>query len=295
MIHGKPLYVHLGAHRTGTSSFQMMLAENRDLIEQAGYDLAYPGRDDIPQGKLRLRLPHPRNLDKWESDFLPMATKELQRFATPDSHGMILSEENIPGRMIHFQAGQFYPAAEVRMQTLAAAARAPVARAVLVVRDYIGLYISAYRKRAEDNLSPPFEKGRQNMLRMDRGWPDLVRLVLKHLKVQELVVIDYAQRGRSVDMAGILVPDLAGLPLREPTRRMNHSATDAALIELQARYQRGETLARTDWQQIIAEHRDDTEPRGVSEFTNRQTRILEGRYAEDLDEISKMPEVLMLR
>lgn len=34
----------------------MMLAENRDLIEQAGYDLAYPGRDDIPQGKLRLRL-----------------------------------------------------------------------------------------------------------------------------------------------------------------------------------------------------------------------------------------------
>lgn len=295
MTQGKPLYVHLGAHRTGTSSFQMMLAENRDVLGQAGYDLAYPGRDDIPKGDLKLRLPHPRNLGKWETEFVPLATRELQRFATPDSHAMILSEENIPGRMIHFPAGQFYPAAEVRLQTLAAAARAPVLRAVLVVRDYIGLYVSAYRKRAEDNKSPPFADGRHNMLHMDRGWPELVRLVFKHLKVQELVVIDYARRGRSVDIAGMLVPELASVPLREPARRMNHSATDAALIELQARYQKGETLERSAWQQIIAEHRDDKTPRGVSEFTKRQTRILEGRYAEHLDEIAKMPAVLMLR
>ncbi|KEJ89668.1 hypothetical protein Z948_3156 [Sulfitobacter donghicola DSW-25 = KCTC 12864 = JCM 14565] len=272
-----------------------MLAENRDLLANEGYDIAYPGRDDIPQGDLRLRLPHPRNLAKWESGFLPGATKELQRFATPDSHAMILSEENIPGRMIHFPTGQFYPAAEVRLQTLAAAAQAPVLRAVLVVRDYVGLYVSAYRKRAEDNVSPPFAEGRHNMLHMDRGWPELVRLVFKHLKVQELVVIDYARRGRSVDILGMLVPELAGVPLREPARRMNHSATDAALIELQSRYQKGEVLQRQEWQKIIADNREDKKPRGVSEFTKRQTRILEGRYQEHLDEIAQMPAVMLLR
>lgn len=295
MTQGKPLYVHLGAHRTGTSSFQMMLSENRDLLAQTGYDIAYPGRDDIPQGELKLRLPHPRNLGKWETDFLPGATKELQRFTTPDSHALILSEENIPGRMIHFPAGQFYPAAEVRLQTLAAAARAPVLRAVLVVREYTGLYISAYRKRAEDNKSQPFEEGRHNMLHMDRGWPDLVRMILEHLKVQELVVIDYNRRGRSADILGMLVPELAEVPLCEPARRMNHSATDAALIALQERYQADETLEREAWQAIIAAHRDDKEQRGVSEFTKRQTRILEGRYQEHLDEIAKMPAVMLLR
>ncbi len=295
MTQGKPLYVHLGAHRTGTSSFQMMLSENRDLLAQTGYDIAYPGRDDIPQGELKLRLPHPRNLGKWETDFLPGATKELQRFTTPDSHALILSEENIPGRMIHFPAGQFYPAAEVRLQTLAAAARAPVLRAVLVMREYTGLYISAYRKRAEDNKSQPFEEGRHNMLHMDRGWPDLVRLILEHLKVQELVVIDYNRRGRSADILGMLVPELAEVPLCEPARRMNHSATDAALIALQERYQADETLEREAWQAIIAAHRDDKEQRGVSEFTKRQTRILEGRYQEHLDEIAKMPAVMLLR
>ncbi|MEQ6203497.1 hypothetical protein ABMC88_10615 [Sulfitobacter sp. HNIBRBA2951] len=295
MSMGKPLYVHLGAHRTGTSSFQMMLAENRALLNGAGFDIAYPGRDDIPQGDLRLKLPDPRNLGQWESKFLPLARNELTRHASPDSHAMILSEENIPGRMIHFPNGQFYPAAEVRLQTLAAAARAPVLRAVLVVRDYVGLYVSAWRKRAEDNKSPPFAEGTHNMLHMDRGWPELVQLIFKHLKVQELVVIDYARRGRSVDMMGMLVPELAAAPLVEPARRMNHSATDAAMIELQERYHRGETLARADWQRIIADHRDDKTPRGVSEFSKRQTRILEGRYAEDLDKIAAMPAVLMLR
>jgi hypothetical protein len=208
---------------------------------------------------------------------------------------MILSEENILGRMIHFSAGQFYPAAEVRLQTLAAAARAPILRAVLVVREYTGLYISAYRKRAEDNDSDPFNDGRKNMVRMDRGWPDLVRLIIKHLKVQDLVVIDYGCRGRSVDIMRVLVPELEEVPLREPLRRMNHSATDAGLIALQERYQSGETLEREAWQKIIADHRDDKKLRGVSEFTKRQTRILEGRYQEHLDEIAKMPAVMLLR
>ena len=94
----------------------MMLAENRDLLAAQGYDIAYPGRDDIPQGDLRLKLPDPRNFKQWEAKFLPAATAELQRHASESSHAMILSEENIPGRMIHFPSGQFYPAAEVRWQ-----------------------------------------------------------------------------------------------------------------------------------------------------------------------------------
>lgn len=289
------MYLHLGAHRTGTSSFQMMLSQNRAVLTTAGFDLAYPGRDDIPQGTLGLRLPAPRAVDQWESKFVPLCARELQRHTTDSSHAMILSEENIPGRMIHFAAGQFYPAAQARLQTMAAAAQAPVLRAVLVVRDYRALFVSAWRKRAEDNKSSPFKTDRYNMMQMDRGWPDLVRLILQHLKVQELVVIDYARRGRSVDILGFLVPELATLPLREPDKRVNHSATDAALAELQRRYHQGEKLERETWQQIIAEHREDKRGLGLSEFTVRQERILKGRYEAHLDEIAAMPAVMLLR
>tara|TARA_R110000787_G_scaffold103812_10_gene210443 strand:- start:1674 stop:2561 length:888 start_codon:yes stop_codon:yes gene_type:complete len=295
MTQGKPLYLHLGAHRTGTSSFQMMLSQNRALLTSAGFDLAYPGRDDIPQGTLGLRLPAPRAVEQWESKFVPLCERELQRHATDGSHAMILSEENIPGRMIHFAAGQFYPAAQARMQTLAAAAQAPVVRAVLVVRDYRALFVSAWRKRAEDNKASPFKTGRYNMLHMDRGWPELVRLIQEHLKPQELVVIDYPRRGQSVDILGLLVPELAALPLREPDNRVNHSATDAALAELQRRYHQGEKLKRKAWQKIIAEHREDKRQLGLSVFTARQERILKGRYEAHLEEIAAMPAVQLLR
>jgi hypothetical protein len=295
MMQGKPLYVHLGAHRTGTSSFQMMLSENRDLLTAAGYDLGYPGRDDVPQGDLRLKLPSPRNLAEWESRFVPLARRELLRLSTSESRALILSEENIPGRMMHFRKGQFYPAAEARLRTLAVAAEAPVLRAVLVVRDYTGLYISGWRKRAKDNASSPFNEGRKKLLAMDRGWPELVRLVQDQLKPQELVVIDYARRGGSVGLAEMLVPELGDVPLVEPEKRLNLSATDAALLALQERYHAGETLKRAQWQEIIAAHRDDTASRGISEFTKRQNRILKGRYREHLDEIEAMEGVVLLR
>ncbi len=295
MKQGKPLYLHLGAHRTGTSSFQMMLAENRGPLEQAGYDLAYPGRDDIPQGDLALRLPHPRNMGQWESKFLPGATMELQRFCSESSRALILSEENIPGRMIHFAAGQFYPAADARLLTLAAAAHAPVQGAVLVVRKYTELFISAYRKRAEDNAADPFSEGRQNMVRMKSGWPNLVRSILKYLELKELLVIEYERRGKSIDVLRHLIPDLVNLELKEPERRMNNSATDAALVALQKRYQAGDTLERKEWQNIIAEHRENKASLGVSEFSKRQTNILEGRYQDHLDEIAQMPGVVLLR
>ncbi len=295
MTAAKPLYVHLGAHRTGTSSFQMMLAENADALRSAGYDLGYPGRDDIPGGDLGLRLPSPRNADQWRKRFVPPVRDELRRVARPDSLAIVLSEENIPGRMIHFSAGQFYPAAEERFQVLAHAADAPILRAVLVVRDYAELFISAWRKRAEDNHSDPFDGDRRNMLGMDRGWPQIARLIQTHLRVQELVVVEYARRGRSVDLLGLLIPETRALGLVEPERRMNFSATDAALEALQEIYARGETLERAAWQQIIERHRHDRASRGLSEFSKRQTRILRGKYAEDLDRMGAMPGVLLLR
>ncbi|WP_299558331.1 hypothetical protein [uncultured Sulfitobacter sp.] len=295
MSEPKPLYLHLGAHRTGTSSFQMMLAENGDLLRGAGFDLAYPGRDDIPGGDLALRLPQPRNKDQWQDRFVPNAAIELRKQASADSTAMILSEENIPGRMIHFGSGRFYPAAEERFKTLAEAAAAPVLRALLVVREYADLYVSAYRKRAEDNHSDPFDDDRRNMMRMDRGWPELVALIQTHLQAQQLIVVEYASRGRSVDLLRHLLPETREMPLIEPAHRMNHSPTDAALEVLQAIYAKGDTLEREAWQQIILEHRDDHASRGISEFTKRQNRILRGRYAEDLDRLAQMPGVVLVR
>lgn len=295
MTDAKPMYLHAGAHRTGTSSFQMMLSANRAALEAAGFDVTYPERDGIADGTLGLRLPSPRNADQVAHRFAPSVREEIAGKCRPDSAALILSEENILGRMIHFASGRFYPAAEARFETLATGTGAPILRILLVVRDYAELYVSAFRKRAEDNLVDPFLDGRPRMMRMDRGWPELVIAMQSVLRPREIVVVEYRKRGRSIDLMRLLVPDLAAVDLIEPQARVNLSATDAGLEVLQARYAQGESLTREQWQQVIAEHREDTASRGISEFKPRQLAKLRARYAADLDRVQAMKGVTLLR
>lgn len=281
------IFIHAGAHRTGTSSFQMCLHENRAMLEQAQWALAYPGRDGIPSGNLALRLPSGNTGD------LEQAQEKVARALHAHSGGkpLILSEENIPGRMFHFMRGTFYPFAELRCETLRGAWPGPVAHVLLVVRPYDELFVSAFRKRAEDNAMPDFDMVRHAYMNMDRGWPELVTLMQDTLKPETMTVIPYANRGTSGALLARLVPGLPGDAMIEPKRVVNKSANDAALEALQARYRAGERLSREAWTAVIDAHRDDAAPRGFAAFSDAEKADLSARYASDLKQIEWMPHV----
>ncbi|WP_299686564.1 hypothetical protein [uncultured Tateyamaria sp.] len=287
----QPLYIHAGAHRTGTSSFQMCLHENRALVQARGYALAYPPRDDIPSGTLALRLPRPRDSK------LGRVTIRTTRLLSTHSGGLplILSEENVPGRMMHFIKGQFYPAAEKRCAVLREAWPGPIAHVMLVVRPYDQLFVSGFRKRAEDNPVPPFDVLRPNYMRMDRGWPELVGILRDVLRPERLTVVPYAARGTSASLLARLVPVLASETLKEPVRNMNVSATEAALVALQARYAKDEAITRTEWQSVVAAHADDREPRGFASFAAEEVTHWADTYARDLDRIAAMDGITLER
>lgn len=287
-LHPRRLFVHAGAHRTGTSSFQMFLGENRDRLMAAGYDVAFPNRDDQPGTGLGLRLPKPKHEGVRLRRFRMSVREEVAR-VNPDSaaRALILSEENLMGRMLHFFQGEFYPAAEARIRVMAQALPPPEVL-MLVIRDYAGLFASAYRKRAEDNLVTPFAQDAETMANMAEGWPKIVALFQHHWNPRRLVVIDYAARGTNAALLARLVPaapsDLVPLPMR-----LNASASDAALMALQARYAAGETLTRDRWQAVIAAHADDRTDHGFARFTPAQARRLATRYEKDRARIASMP------
>lgn len=283
-----PLFVHAGAHRTGTSSLQMCLHDNRAALEAAGLGLAYPGRDGIPSGDLALRLPGTIGMEVADS-VITRAQRTLQDHA--QGRPLVLSEENILGRMFHFMKGQFYPMAEARCEVLRAAWDGPVAHVLLVVRPYDGLFVSGYRKRAEDNAVPPFDDLRAKYIGMDRGWPAIVAVLRDVLRPERLTVIPYAARGSSVSLLERLVPDLRGSALREPTRTVNQSATDAALEALQQVYVGGQKLPRRKWKSIIGAHKDDKTSRGFAAFATQEVDELSSRYAADLTQIEAMPGI----
>ena len=287
----RQIFIHAGAHRTGSSSFQMCLHENRTVLAEAGYQVEYPQRDGISSGDLALRLPAPRHGRKAMTEF---ANRISKQFANPGKP-LILSEENIPGRMIHFYEGKFYPAAQKRFETLRAGLQdARIMRLVFLVRAYDSLCVSGFRKRAEDNAVDPFNDQRERMVAMDRGWFEIVQMMRDILRPEQLLVLPYENRGKSVELLQRLVPDAVALPLVEPERNLNTSATDAALEALQARYWAGEKLPRSKWRDIIAQYAADTERRGFAEFTDKQRSAMQARYEADVARIAKMRDVTLL-
>ncbi|WP_415920603.1 hypothetical protein [Tateyamaria sp. SN6-1] len=286
----QPLFIHAGAHRTGTSSFQMCLHENRTVLQGQGWSLAYPPRDGIPSGTLSLRLPRPRDSK------LGRVTIRTTKVLAAHSAGqpLILSEENIPGRMMHFIKGQFYPAAEKRCAVLRDAWPGRIAHLLFVVRPYDELFVSGFRKRAEENPVPPFDVLRPNYMRMDRGWPDLLRVLRDVLRPDAITVVPYAARGTSVSLLQRLVPELADAPLVEPARKINVSATDAALIALQARLETEETLAPDAWQAVVEAHAGDATSHGFAAFSAEEQQIWAERYAADLKTLATLDGVTLI-
>lgn len=287
------VYLHAGAHRTGTSSFQACLAANAGVLGAAGYDLAYPGRDGIPTGTLALRLPHPRHGRKSFDGFRTGAVAELARHVTGPGRALVVSEENVPGRMFHFYQGQFFPAARRRARILKEALPGPLRHLLYVVRPYDALYVSAFRKRSEDNPTPPFAEVRERMMQIDTGWPELLEVFAEELQPDRMTVIEYGARGSSTDLLRRLLPDTP--EVEEPEAQLNLSATDAALMALQARYHAGETLERAAWQAVIADHAADRTPRDFAAFTEAQRQTLGAAYARDLDRIAAMPGLTFIR
>jgi len=292
----RKLYLHAGAHRTGTSSFQLCLAANRSKLEAEGYDLAYPGRDGAPGGMLHLRLPKPRHSKEDLPEFTAKVTKTLMRHVTGDSGGLILSDENVLGLIVHFFSGRLYPARRKRLLAFRGgleAIEAEVAHILLVIRSYEELFVSGYRKHAEDNSVEPFEAIAQTMTDFSGGWPDTIKAVQNVLKPAAITVIEYGARGES---SALLARLLGAEPEAyvEPEEDLNVSATDAALEHLQGIYQAGTELEREAWQAVIAQYADQAEDRGFARFSAAQSEALAARYAQDLEEIGAMEGVTLI-
>lgn len=290
----KPVYIHAGAHRTGTSSFQLCLYQNRKLLADKGFDLAYPSRDGVRGGKLRMPLPRMPHGEKRVPQFARQLRDRLAKLSPDPARPLILSEENIPGPMRHFYVGRFFPASAKRLMTVAAALDGPPLHVIYVLRSYPELFASAFRKRSEDNKMPPFAEVVPRFLAMDRGWPDLVAQMRDLMKPACLTILPYERRGASRDLLSLLVPGLEGAALVEPDKTMNLSATDAGLAALQMRYHAGETLKEKEWRQVIADHAEDRAPRGYAAFSGSDAQVLTDRYHADLEKIAQMPGVRFL-
>lgn len=292
------VFVHIGAHRTGSSSFQAFLGHNRDLLKRAGYNLFYPNRDGAEGGySKRISLPNPsvaavKHTDLFEKHVRPMQQKFAILTDAPRPFS-ILSEENILGRMRLLFRGKFYPQAGLRLDLVRRGLDQPIDNAVLVVRDYGDFYTSAAAIQALFAKRPPFETVQPFLMNNTKGWADLAQRLLQRGQVRTLTVVEYSARGDDA----MLFRHLCGtIPkgVRTPPKRTNVSASHKAINEIQRRHGGPEKLSLDDRAEIIERYAVNKGYAPYDPFTPEQRATLTHRYQNDLNALSSQPNLKLV-
>jgi hypothetical protein len=289
------VYLHLGAHRTGTGSFQEFLASNADNFADFGVNLAVANRDGDQRSSMKLRLPEARHFRKNDLDERRAWLSEVfEEIRINERARTLLSEENIPGGFASIFSDHPYKIALDRMKFFNSGLTRRVRRALFVIRSYDTFLPSAYRKRCEFREIDPFEIYAADQMKADRGWPELIDDIRNAFSPEELVVLTYEDRWSHIEMLQHLMPETEQVDFAPLTRRFNVSATDAACRAMQAHFASGKKLSPTGLAEIIRKYADDTSGPPIAAFSEKDAEILQSRYAQDITRIGKMSGVTLI-
>lgn len=291
------VHLHLGAHRTGSTAFQMMLSDNADSLRAQGVSVGFPSRGQVPNGQLQTYLEHqalsdPEQLKKQiaqnRADIAPIVGSD-------EGQHSLLSEENFIGGMISFQQGKFYPHARDRMILLKKVLQpAEVGNVMLMIRAYDTLFVSAFRKRAENQLVPNYDVVRRRQAEFEGGWPKVVDDILSGLKPRNLFVVPYRRERDDLALLGRLCPQVDTTKLKPSTGHTNASFPDAALFEIQRRRRAGERLGWAEKRAIYEAFADKSTRQPFVKVFPKHEESLRARYLSDLELLRARSEITLV-
>ncbi|RME16731.1 MAG: hypothetical protein D6801_04940 [Alphaproteobacteria bacterium] len=267
------LVLHIGAHRTGTTALQQMLAGQGEVLAGAGARA-------LVHGEIETRLP----------GFAAIAnggdTGPARAALEAEARGMrclLISEENMIGDMgWNLRSASFYWRARRKLAAYAAFfGRAP-ARIALGIRSYARYWISAhakelsYRDVSRSGLVR-FADIRDRLAEIERGWCDLVADIREVFPDSRILVCP-VEAGLPLEP---LAERLVGAPLAglvAPRERVN-AAPEAGLIAAMEEIRAAEpSIGR----KAMAARLAKATPRPFAGFSPAQEARMAERYADDL-------------
>lgn len=291
------LILHLGAHRTGSTSLQAALdAASVDLRAAGIVALTPPGagrRDaDNPVRKV-LRDATRQSLSARIGRALGSPARHrrrLERLVSGAADGrpvsrVILSDETLLGPAFKRDGRAFYTGAHGRLLAFRDVCPWPVDEVHLTIRSYDSFLVSVYAMRAVYTGGlPPFDTIRPALTLFERGWPELVEVLRAAfpdatLKLTQLECTDLAQRLHALT-------GLDGLAPAPKSGRINTAPTQEAIADAFSRAPRS-----YDPDKVVADHAGGTP---FAPLSAEDARALQVRYAGDLERIAARSDVEMM-
>jgi hypothetical protein len=266
------IVLHIGAHRTGTTAMQQMLAANREVLEAAGITA-------LVHGDLARAVPGFSRIGKREGWDEIRAAFDA---ATEGARQVLVSEENLIGDIgWNIRSGSFYWRARAKLEACRDFLGTAPKRIGLGVRSYESYWISAHAieltyRDVTDGGVVRFGDVRARLVGTARGWRDLVSDVREIFPESEIVVWPV----EAALPVGRLLEALTGaeLAVTPPPQHVN-AAPDARLIpameEMRAERPAIPRTEMWDWLQVQT-------PRAFEGFDEDQAAHMAERYAADL-------------
>lgn len=173
-------YWHLGAHRTGSTAFQRILAKNADMLAAEG--IVAWGPDEL-RAMAHFYLPE-------TATFAPGAPEAFAAdLAGVEARRLVLSEENMIGSMrLNLLTGSFYDDLTLRLDAYQALTGQAPRRIGLGIRDYAAYWASAYSYLLPRHDLPLFDELKRPLLRQRRGWLDVLADLRAQFPEAEIMV-----------------------------------------------------------------------------------------------------------
>ena len=268
--------LHLGAHRTASTSFQVFMNANRKALTRQRVSIWGPGRTRSGLFAGLVRDPNLLQADDEElgARSIGRIKMELARVQNNDMTRLVISEENMIGTMGHnFKRSRLYGQAAARLKRFAPAFSGHKLRIGLAVRSYDSYWASALAFRIKSG-SPLPETDQLDLLTTQlRRWRHVISDIADTFPEAELAVWSFeAWSNQPQRQLGALIGGSAPHDLKGGGATNNASLSAAEIGE----------IARERGQSDIADKLERQIGR-YQPFDPDQIHKLRQDYATDID------------
>lgn len=228
--------LHIGAHRTGTTSFQHMLDQNRlNLMKNDttvwGPRVTRGGRFD---GMFQPWDAAGANSQRRIKRSQGIIKIEMGRLKSAGQNALLVSEENIIGSMrANLRSLTLYAGLDVRLERFARVFGDVVSRVGIAIRPYGDFWASSLAYAISAGHRPLDARALDLLVSSQRGWCDVISDVAKIFPKAEVTVWEFDRLIGKPEMQYLLLARGRGR-LKAMPQRLNMSPDRQALREILA-------------------------------------------------------------
>lgn len=188
--------LHVGAHRTGTTSFQRAMHQNRQALLKNGTAFWGPGitRSGRFSGLLRGPGGSAAELARQIDRNRGLITIELQRLASRGVRRLVVSEENVLGSMAgNLKSQMLYAHAAERAQRFHRVFGKSCVRIGIGIRPYAEYWASSLAFAIAKGHALPDAALLDRLVTQPRSWRRLIEEVARAFPAAEIVVWEFGQ------------------------------------------------------------------------------------------------------